>query len=208
VLRMARDLGFLGPGPVDEHLEHSRAFALAWPAPESPTRILDLGSGGGVPGLVLAWLWPSSAVVLLDGSIRRGAFLAEAIVTLALDERVSVVARRAEDAAHGPMRGAFDLVTARSFAPPAVTAECAAGFLRPDGFLIVAEPPTEDTARWPAGPLAQLGLGAVSRLTTPFHVQVIARCGAVPDRFPRRVGIPAKRPLWQESSPPPLDPVA
>ncbi len=199
VLAEARDLGFLGPGPLEFHVEHSRAFVMAWPdAGSPPERILDLGSGGGVPGLVLAYLWPQSTIVLLDGSTKRTAFLESAVTELRLGPRVRVVGQRAEDGARGPLRSTFDLVTARGFAPAAVTAECAAPFLRKRGSLIVAEPPTSQPGRWPPEPLTQLGLEPAGRLETPFHLQILRRVGKVPDRFPRRVGIPAKRPLWEE----------
>jgi 16S rRNA (guanine527-N7)-methyltransferase len=165
---------------------------------EPPARLLDLGSGGGVPGLVLAMLWPESAVVLLDGSVRRTEFLESAVTGLGLEARVEVVTARAEDAGHGPRRETFDLVTARGFAAAPVTAECAAPLTHDGGYVIVAEPPTPTASRWPPGPLAELGLRLAHRVNEPFHVQVLARNGPVPARFPRRVGVPAKRPLWDE----------
>ena len=63
-LERARDLGFLGPGPVADHLAHARGFLVAESAlGRSPGQVVDLGSGGGVPGLVLAAAWPESSVV-------------------------------------------------------------------------------------------------------------------------------------------------
>jgi 16S rRNA (guanine527-N7)-methyltransferase len=201
VLASSRRLGFLGPGPIEVHVEHSAAFTAAWAAVRptaDPSRILDLGSGGGVPGLVLALLWPEAAVTLLDGMVRRTSFLEEAVEELGLTGRVHVVTARAEDAGRGPLRGSFDLVTARSFAAAPVTAECAAPLTRDDGLVAVAEPPTPAAGRWPAGPLAELGLHPAAQIDEPFHVQVLERTGPVPDRYPRRVGVPAKRPLWDE----------
>ncbi len=214
VLERARGWGFLGPGPIDNHVQRSLAFLPAWTsvcastpaftaasapaftAASAPDTVLDLGSGGGVPGLVLAVAWPTSHVLLLDGSQRRVAFLDEAIDALGLRGRVRAVAQRAEEAGRSTLRGRYAFVTARGFGPPAVTAECGAPLLRPDGILAVAEPPGGDSARWPAAPLAQLGLEVAGLVTDPASVQVLRRWGPLPDRYPRRVGIPAKRPLW------------
>ncbi len=97
------------------------------------------------------------------------------------------------------MRDSFELTSARSFGSPAVTAECAAPLLLTSGLLIVSEPPGDTReARWP--PAGLMGLGLVPRETTRFDgrftFQVIEKVEPTPDRFPRRVGIPAKRPLF------------
>ena len=192
VLERARDLGFLGPGPVEAHIEHARGFAEAFASP--PGRFVDLGSGGGVPGLVLADLWPSADVVLLDSMERRTAFLAEAVAGLGWGSRVEVVRKRAE--AYGrEHRGEFDAAVARGFATPPVTAECAAPLLRVGALLVVSEPP-EEAGRWPAGGLAPLGLELGSRVEAGAHYQVLRQASVCPDAYPRRVGIPGKRPLW------------
>jgi 16S rRNA (guanine527-N7)-methyltransferase len=165
--------------------------------PDGP--FVDLGSGGGLPGLILAIEWPAAVGTLLDSNQRRTRFLAEAIATLALDNRLQVVAARAEDASRDPeLRSAFALVTARSFAAPAVTAECAVGFLRPGGHLAVSEPPDADRQeRWNPSGLKQLGLGGPDlRRTGGASVAVLTLTEPVADRWPRRTGIPTKRPLW------------
>ena len=92
----------------------------------------------------------------------------------------------------------MDLVTARGFGPPAVTAECAAPFLVLGGQLLVSEPPESDPdSRWPAAGLALLGMN-LDQVTspTPAHYAVIDQGERCPDRYPRRVGIPVKRPLF------------
>lgn len=192
VLEQARAYGFLGPGPVAPHVEHARGFAAAFATP--PERFVDLGSGGGVPGLVLAELWPSSGVVLLDSMERRTAFLAEAVTALGWDDRVEVARARAEEYGR-EHRGAFDGVVARGFAPPPVTAECAAPLLRPGGLLVVSEPP-EGASRWPAEAVATLGLATEAVLTGIARYQVLRQIAVCPEMYPRRVGIPSKRPLW------------
>ena len=195
VLERAHRLGFLGPGPVDPHVDHARAFARVVPAP--PAQAADLGSGGGVPALVLAEIWPDSRWWLIESRERRAAFLAEAVVALGAEERITVLHRRAEDVGNDPeRRGRCDLVTARSFGAPPVTAECAAGLLRVGGRLVVSEPPVATTNRWPRGPLAQLGLEPEATSEGPPRLQVLRLVTACPPAFPRESGRAKRRPLW------------
>lgn len=194
VLAEAQEQGFLGPGPIEDHV--TRALDLARAVRLPPGRAVDLGSGGGVPGLPLALLWADSSWVLLDGSTRRIAFLGDAVSRLGLAGRVRAVEARAEEAAHTDLRGTFDLAVARGFAAPAVTAECGAGFLRPGGLMVVAEPPGGAPERWDEAGLLELGMRRGESLRSPTACQVLHQESPCPDRYPRRVGIPAKRPLW------------
>ncbi len=196
VLEEARTLGFLGPGPVDGHVEHARGFLQAV-GQERPRRVVDLGSGGGIPGLVLGQAWPDVDIVLLDANERRTAFLEQAVEALGLD-RVRVLRGRAEEVGHEPVwRGWADLVVARSFAAPAVTAECGAPLLGVRGRLIVSEPPEEKGTRWPAEGLAALGLRPSGRLEQAFsRFQILRQERPCPHTFPRRSGTPSKRPLF------------
>ena len=172
VLEDSQAAGFLGPGPVARHIEHAAAFAAAVAAPD---RACDLGSGGGVPALPLALTWDATRLTFVDAQLRRVRFLLGAVERLGLTHRVEVIHARAEELGRSPEhRAAYGVVTARSFGPPARTAECGAGFLRPGGVLLVAEPPADDPERWPAEGLELLGLrddgivrggvGAVRRL--------------------------------------------
>jgi 16S rRNA (guanine527-N7)-methyltransferase len=184
-------------GPAREHLAHARGFLTATGAPPAGLS-LDLGSGAGLPGLPMALAWPESEWVLLDANERRTEFLRQAVTRLDLADRVNVVPGRAELVARDQhYRSSFALVVARSFGAPAVTAECAAGFLQVGGRLIVSEPP-EPSDRWPAAGLVTLGLRPVQTAgdTTGFRYQVLEQAESCPDRYPRRVGIPTKRPLF------------
>ncbi len=197
ILEEARALGLLGPEPVERHIRHGQILAGRV---DPPTSFLDLGSGAGVPGLVLALAWPTARGTLLEASGRRSEFCSRAIDRLGLSDRVAVVRARAEEAGREPgLRQGFTAVVARSFARPAVTAECAAPFLEVGGHLLVSEPPDANgsTARWPDEPLAELGLGPVATLTRDQVSSVVTeKLLPTPDRYPRRTGIPAKRPLW------------
>ena len=105
---------------------------------------------------------------------------------------------RAEDWARTEgIRETFDLVTARSFARPAVTAEIAAGLVRVGGFLVVSEPPESAPDRWPAAALERLGFDpAAPALAGGTHYASLHKARAAPKTAPRAVGRPGKRPLW------------
>jgi 16S rRNA (guanine527-N7)-methyltransferase len=189
-LAEAQRLGFLGPGPVAAHIDHAWPLTVRLP----PTGcIADLGSGGGVPALILALAVPDTRWLLIESQRRRSAFLRKVVEDLGIGDRTEIVEARAEEVGRGERRGVSDAVTARSFAPPGVTAECAAPLLRPSGSLWVAEPPAGSGARWPEDGLAELGLVRGMTISGWAQLRQDRDC---PDRYPRRVGVPAKRPLF------------
>jgi 16S rRNA (guanine527-N7)-methyltransferase len=195
VLRRSQAAGYLGPGPVEEHVEHAAAFVAAV---EHPSSYLDLGSGGGVPGLVLATAWSEATGILIDAQARRVRLLVEALAELDVDDRVRALHARAEDAARDPaLRGHFDVVTARSFGPPGVTAECGRGFLRAGGALLVAEPP-DGPERWPAAGVSILDLAdeGIVRAGSGRVRRLRAGRGAPPDSIPRRAAAIRRRPAF------------
>lgn len=155
VLDRARTVGFLGPGPISFHVKHARAFADA--LPDWVEQFVDIGSGGGLPGLPIALARPELHGTLLDASQKRTAFLVWAVAELGLADRVSVITGRAELIAREvDYRGQADAVVSRGFGPPAMTVECAAGLVRDGGLVVISEPP--ERRAWPQGPLAELGL--------------------------------------------------
>lgn len=202
VLGDSRDLGLLGPGALDRQVDHARGFA--WAVREAqggpdPRRVLDLGSGGGLPGLVLAFEWLGSRFTLLDAGAKRATFLRRAVERCGLEDRVVVLHIRAEEAGRDPVqRGEYDLVVARSFAPPAPTAECAAPFLVTGGLLVVSDRPDDEEGeeRWSERGLAELGMGRPVTVRGEFGYLVIPQRSPCPSRYPRRVGVPVKRPLF------------
>ncbi|MHB8437736.1 MAG: RsmG family class I SAM-dependent methyltransferase [Acidimicrobiales bacterium] len=219
-LERAHSFGFYGDGPLEPQIDHALGFArvLALEStsttdshgPMGPTSFLDLGSGGGLPGLILAWRWPESTAILLDAHQRRTEFLGECVERLGWGDRVEVVRARAELAGRDPrLRGTQPLVVARSFGRPAVVAECGAPFLEIGGLLVVSEPPRErgpgiedapDTSihpdRWPPEPLGRLGLEPRAFVESGFGYQVLQKMQMCPEAFPRRDGVPSKRPLY------------
>jgi 16S rRNA (guanine527-N7)-methyltransferase len=207
VLSEAQRLHLVGPGEVRTHVEHALGFLRALESAGHGSdfvldgaRVLDLGSGGGLPGLVLASVRPDLEVVLLDANLRRTTFLGEAVEALDLSSRVTIVRARAEAYGRDPsQRARFDLVVARGFGRPAVTAECGAPFLRVGGRMVVSEPPAdgaEASSRWPEPKLAELGLEPLHLHREDFSYQVLVQAHVCPDAYPRRPGLPAKRPLF------------
>ena len=219
-LHRSREWGFLGDGPVEVHIAHALGFAqaLRWAVGQgslpggspNPSRLppdpwMDLGSGGGIPGLVLAHAWPERMAVFLDSNERRTQFLSQVVAEQGWTERVEIVDSRAETAGRSErFRGQFSLVVARSFGSPPVTAECAAPFLGQGGFLIVSEPPggaesgdIYGPARWPEDGLGLVGLTDLGLWKGTFGYRILRQSRECPDRFPRRVGVAAKRPLYR-----------
>jgi len=200
VLARAQELGFLGPGPVDAQRAHAEGFGevVERALDAAPDSLVDLGSGGGVPGLVLAARWPSCRVALVDSNHRRCDLLRTVVVEQGWAERVEVVEARAEVVAHDSQRReGFRVATARGLAGPAVTAEIAAGFVAVGGLLVVSEPPEPESERWPNVGLAAFGFGPAVRSTVRSGSFVaIRKILSAPEDVPRAVGRPAKRPRW------------
>lgn len=226
ILGESRRLGFLGPIALESHISQAQGFAevimehLGYDEGLlSGEKLLDLGSGGGLPGLVLVAELTSITITLLEASSKRSEFLKSVISGHGLDTKVNVYAHRAELAGRDPaMRSGYGIVVARSFGPPGVVAECAAPLLREGGWLIVSEPPqaqeseflingSESTlsegnkdqplaVRWPNEYLAELGLSFHKLVVAGYRFAVMQQMSLCPEKFPRRVGVPNKRPLF------------
>ncbi|MGD1012321.1 MAG: RsmG family class I SAM-dependent methyltransferase [Acidimicrobiales bacterium] len=210
VLSEARRRSLIGKAPFSAQRAHSEEFLRALSLENFDGPVVELGAGGGLPGLVLATEDPKLKLVLVDSARRSIRFLLWAIEELELPDRVEIVDARAEDLGRDERwRGRFAAVIARSFGPPGVTAECAAPLLRVGGRLIVSEPPghkalaTEDASdasrtgeRWPIEGCAKLGLVPEPGLREEFGFAILRQASPCPDRFPRRPGIPSKRPLF------------
>lgn len=190
----AQRLGFLGAAPIELAIE--RVAPLLAELPESAARCIDVGAGGGLPGLVVARRLPGLQLTLLDRRSRRTDFLVRAVRRLGLADRVEVVNGDAAVFARDPRyRACFDAAFARGLGPPPETAELCRGFVVPGGRLLVTEPPVDPTydrhQRWPDVGLhrAALRWAAVG----DSQVAVLETVGECPPSLPRRVRRP---PLW------------
>ncbi len=125
--------GIVGPREGERVWErHLLNCAILAPGLPRDARVTDVGSGGGLPGIVLALARPDVRVTLVDSMARRVAFLNEVVAELALDSSIAVVRARAEE-----LRRSDDVVTARAVADPVRLAGWSRGLLRPGGELQV-----------------------------------------------------------------------
>lgn len=157
-LRQAQRFGFFGDRDVAEAADHASAFVEAIGVLPIGARLLDLGSGGGLPGLVIADAYPHIFVVLLDRREKRTDYLERATRRLGWDHVVVLTAdaRQIRDQVARGEIPAFDVVTARGFGPPEITLRTAVTVCRPGGVIVISEPPSGD--RWPRDLLEELGL--------------------------------------------------
>jgi len=163
-------------------------------------RVVDVGSGGGLPGLPLKIVRPDLEVVLVEADGDKAAFLTYACAQLGLSG-VEVVNRRAEEAARDPrLREAFDLAVARALAPMRVLAELCLPFVRVGGRLLAQKTAAEDVGS--AGHAIEvLGGGPARVMAAPSSLRrsgtvvVVEKIGPIPDAYPRRAGLPARKPL-------------
>ncbi len=158
--------------------------------------LVDIGSGAGLPGIPLAILC-GVPVTLIEAIAKKAAFLREAAAELGLDG--TVVVRRAEEAAHEPaLRERFDHATARAVASAPSVLELTAAFVRIGGSLLLQRGAFEEDERNAVVDAAPI-LGAVLEAELPSGsgrtLLLVRKVAATPGRFPRRTGIPAKRPL-------------
>ena len=152
--------GAIGGASLEQAVAHAEQFVTA--LPPSVRSVADLGSGGGLPGLVIAVRRPELLVTLVERRHSRADLLSRMVRALLLTDRVTVLADDvrvlAEAAPHS-----FDAVTARSFAAPVITVRWAGALLRDGGVLVVSEPPDDPIDRWPAHALLAAGLEDLGR---------------------------------------------
>jgi 16S rRNA (guanine527-N7)-methyltransferase len=170
-------------------------------SPDLGARVLDLGAGAGFPGLPIRIVHPLLRLTILEATRKKTAFLQGLLARLALED-VTVITGRAETVAHEPAhRESYDLVLARAVAPLAVLVELALPFLRVSGFLAApkgSRAPQEMAEA--ARALVTCGGRVVSAdplpsPALPLRLVLVEKMAPTPAAYPRRPGIPAKRPL-------------
>jgi 16S rRNA (guanine527-N7)-methyltransferase len=160
------------------------------------TRVIDIGSGGGLPAIPLAVAMPQVKFTLLEANARKCAFLEHVAATLGL-ANVVVAAGRAEELGHRPaLREQFDRAISRAAARPEVLLELALPFVRTGGDLVAQVSPLDPLALEPAARLLGGGTPRLERPAAGGHaLMVVPKLAPTPSRFPRRTGLPGRNPL-------------
>jgi 16S rRNA (guanine527-N7)-methyltransferase len=202
-----RSLRLLTPAPGG-FVSTAGWFAQSASSGGQARRVIDVGTGAGIPGLVLKIAAPEMALTLLDANQKKCKFLRKAVAALGL-EGVQVLQARAEEAAHDPEhRGSYDLVVSRGVARLAELAELTLPFAAVGGVVISAK--GQDVA----GEIAESEHVSELLGAAPAIAQEVAAPGAAPAdaivywlkiswtprQYPRRTGVPHKRPLLRPAA--------
>ena len=181
---------------VDDSLE-----ILKLPEFAEAKRILDLGTGGGFPGLPLAIACPDKELYLLDSVAKKLKVVAIAADELGL-ENVDVLNARAEDLAKWPAyRESFDLVVSRAVANMSTLSEYCLPFVKAGGYFVAYKTAAASEEIAAAENAVKLLGGGEQRIVSygdeeSGHVFVIIKkAAACPKKYPRKAGLPSKQPL-------------
>jgi 16S rRNA (guanine527-N7)-methyltransferase len=167
--------------------------------------MLDIGTGGGLPGMVLAIACPEFSTYLLDSTGKKIAFLDDVVRELGL-ENVTTIHARAEEIAHQPRyRNAFDLVTARAVTTLPALLELALPTLRTNGTMLLpkgVEIEEELEAGRRAAEILRGEIVSAELLpdigsTVETRLVIARKLATTPSAYPRRSGMPSKNPLGQ-----------
>lgn len=170
---------------------------------DGASTLIDVGSGAGFPGMVLAMAMPETQVTLLDSQQKRLTFL-EAVAAETGTENVTIVHARAEDGARQPeMREQFDVACARAVAPLNVLSELLLPYVRVGGWMLCWKGPGL-AEEMESGRRAAFLLGG--KMDAPLSCPIAGRdwehqllpvhkTGATPKKYPRKAGTPKREPL-------------
>lgn len=169
----------------------------------SDARLIDVGSGAGLPGVPLKLVCPDVHLTLLEATGKKVRFLEHLVARLGL-RRVVAIHARAEELAHDPAhREGYDLILARAVAAMRVVAEYALPFCKIGGWLVAQKGEAGAAEAWAAEDAIET-LGGALRRVVPVELPglpedrslvIVEKVGPTPTKYPRRPGMPAKRPL-------------
>jgi 16S rRNA (guanine527-N7)-methyltransferase len=185
-----------------KHFLDSLTLVLAQPI-SAGLRLIDVGTGAGIPGIPLKIAFPSMRLVLLEAVAKKAAFLRHITQKLGLDD-VEIVVGRAEEIAHrSEYREKFDMVLSRAVAPLPTVVELVLPFCAVGGsFIAQKKGDTGEEVGSAAraidimgGGLREIKLIDLAEFADKRFLVVIDKLSPTPPKYPRRPGIPAKRPL-------------
>jgi 16S rRNA (guanine527-N7)-methyltransferase len=187
-----------------KHFLDSLTVSMAFP--KIPSTVVDVGTGAGLPGVALKILYPGIELTLIDSVQKKALFLNHLVDVLKL-ENVEVVTGRAEELAHNPIyRERFDAVLARGVARLAALAELTLPFCAVGG-VFIAMKKREDRGEVDEADAALQTLGGRLRQVVGIDLPglsdralvVVDKVKPTPEKYPRRSGIPQKRPLLRKT---------
>ncbi len=184
------------------HFLDSFSCVLAWKN-TPPMRLIDVGTGAGFPGIPLKILYPHMQLTLVE-SVGKKAMFCQHIVRLLKLEKVEVIQARAEEVAHRPEhREQYDWAVARAVAELRVLAEYLLPFLKLGGSMLAPKGESgpaeaqkaENAFRILGGKLRQIIPVTLPGITDERFLVLVDKIAATPSQYPRKPGIPAKKPL-------------
>ncbi len=186
-----------------KHFLDSLTVTLAWQPINTGSRLIDVGTGAGIPGIPLKIAFPDIRLVLLEAVAKKAAFLRHITEKLGLDD-VEIVVGRAEEAAHlSEYREKFNLALSRAVAPLPTLVELVLPFCAVGGsFFAQKKGDIKSELDQATYAISVLGgrLGEIRAIDLPEFADkrflvVVNKVSPTPPKYPRRPGIPAKRPL-------------
>jgi 16S rRNA (guanine527-N7)-methyltransferase len=197
--------------PIDfweKHLWDSLQPLLIKPELQQASKVIDLGTGGGFPGLPIAIAYPDWTVTVMDSTAKKISFIESGLATLGLTNVQTVVDRTESLARNSLHRNTYQLATIRAVAEATVCAEYAVPFLAIGGTAILYRGrwTTEETLALTSA-VEQLGakITEISAYATPLsqgerHCIYIQKEQQTSSKFPRAVGTPSQKPLSQHTA--------
>lgn len=190
------------PFAVLHELFFDSVAGLFFAADKTAPELLDLGSGAGFPGIPIKIIYPELRLIILDASAKKINFLKLLLDELNL-QGVTLVHGRAEDYGRGPAREKYLWVTARAVASLPVLLELALPLLQPGGYFWAYKGPSYEGELLEAEEILRLCCGELCRTVSyqlpreqkSRKILIFRKNAPVPERFPRRSGIPQKKPI-------------